>query len=79
LQVESVDGANGIITIRCLTDHGDGVLGGNDGTHFTLTYKQGLPAPAPPPVPFLGSWALAVLGILFSTLALRRMTRIPRP
>lgn len=77
LQVQAVDGVNGSIYIRCTVAHGDGVLGGNDGTHFTLTYKQRLPTPTP--VPFFGGWALVLLSILFSTLALWRMTHLPRP
>ena len=77
MQVQSIDGANGVITLRCLAAFGNGILGGNDGIHFTLTYKQGLPTPTP--VPLVGSWALVIVGLLFSALAFWRMARPPHP
>jgi hypothetical protein len=78
LAVNSVDGANGTITLRCTSDHGDGILGGNDGSHFTLTYRHPFSTPTPTPVPFLGTWALVLVGLLFSALAFWRIVHLPR-
>ena len=41
LVAQSADPVNGSIVIRCTAQHGNSVLSGNDGTHFTITYKAG--------------------------------------